>query len=177
MTSLTTLICVLFNTVLVAGKSKTCSQEVHVRTLFAERFANPSYTGIGGGPLGPALVRMVFHDALDKDNLVKQDGSESSFKPGGVDACLHSTLLQKKDGSASSDPDHNRGLRTGVRAKDAVRNKANGAAAGHADTMVLGAIVAIEDQGMGPPIDYVMGRVDGHCPGCSGVRHDSAVGK
>ena len=44
-----------------ATQPLVCTQEVLVRHSFATRFRE--FPGIGGSPLGPALIRMVFHDA------------------------------------------------------------------------------------------------------------------
>lgn len=87
-----------------------CSREVLVRHVFATRFKE--FPGIGGSPLGPALIRMAFHDALDFENTADGTGA---LRPGegGVDFCLLSSLnVVGADEATKQDPSHNRGLRT-----------------------------------------------------------------
>merc|ERR1712054_324277 len=75
-----------------------CDRELKVRRHLALRLKNTK-----DKRMGPAFVRMVFHDALDHHNLM--DGST-----GGVDGCLYSP--SKESGDQIND--HNRNLPLGL---------------------------------------------------------------
>lgn len=142
-----------------------------------------------GRKLAPNLIRAVFHDSVDKNNLQQLNQSTGKWDDlvsptnedyGGVDGCLYSGL--DKDGETHRpDPGHNRNL--GAAATIATKfcericteppehttaflKGENGLCKSLArcavDAMVLGAITSIEGAG-GPKVPMTWGRTKGDC--------------
>ena len=74
--------------------------------------------------VGPKLIRMLFHDSIDRNNLIDKHGSRATYENGttilgGVDFCLYTGLQDMpSNGSDTVDiladnpdgnPNHNRG--------------------------------------------------------------------
>mmetsp|Transcript_18022 Transcript_18022/g.27922 ORF Transcript_18022/g.27922 Transcript_18022/m.27922 type:complete len:90 (-) Transcript_18022:1280-1549(-) len=84
-----------------------CIDEFNVRNLFAIRFSSElgKSTDKRGQEVSnsssmrypPKLIRFVFHDAIDWNNLVdKNFNNVPSEKLGGVDFCLHTDIVDNK---------------------------------------------------------------------------------
>merc|ERR1719498_1453660 len=97
-----------------------CADELRAREwiskLFEERTTDANGPAMGI-KAGTKLIRMVFHDAIDYNNLMASDGTIMPIeKTGGVDFCLHTSLLaqghtgSESDNSPKGEPNHNRGL-------------------------------------------------------------------
>jgi hypothetical protein len=154
----------------------SCADELRARefisTLFEprEKDANGPSMGIGAGT---NLIRMVFHDAVDHNNLMFANGTLTPHdQSGGVDFCLHTSLLaQGKTGSESAtspagEPNHNRGLNHARRVVMKISRKRDLGIRykfSAPDIEVLGALVAIEGWFDGPKIGYQSGRKKGPC--------------
>lgn len=147
-----------------------------------------------GRKLAPSLIRAVFHDSTDKDNLMArdEDGTWSALTApnngssyGGVDGCLYSAL----DHHGKPDPTHNRNIGASVHmvrkyceklcarpSSEFVEGLCKSPARCAVDMMVLGSITSIEEAG-GPKIAMSWGRTKGSCdrmvvtPFTAGCRH------
>lgn len=128
----------------------------------------------------PNVLRGIFHDAVDMDNLLLKNQTSGIWYPvsgsyGGVDGCLYSPLTHGTHGHPS--PSHNRNIMDGFKwaqqlCEDICANAWPAGLAGEplcwsrnnceVDVTVLGSLVAIENFG-GPPIDMVWGRKKGDC--------------
>ena len=126
----------------------TCAAEVGVRHWLAGQLQNK--TGSRNPVKGPQFVRMVFHDALDFNNIVGGGGG------GGVDGCMHSPNNDK----GQQVVEHNRNLP--VELAQTLQAKF-GCSVSVADVEVLGAVTAIKAQGKGPEIAMRWGRKHGDC--------------
>lgn len=147
----------------------SCAAETLIRTEMAKIASS----------LDASLIRGVFHDATDADNLVvKNDEGKWKLVPsdeehyGGVDGCLYSPLSEGKKGTP--EPSHNRNIDTSFKPLQklcqslcqhadlkgtALCSKLNNC---FVDISVLGALTAIENAG-GPRIPMTWGRVKGPC--------------
>ncbi len=88
---------------------------------------------------------MVFHDALDYNNLVDRQNN-TLIERTGVDFCLHTPLKynMSSQNEVDADPDHNRGLEPGIWFVN-FHTKKLSSWFESPDIEVLGAILAIED--------------------------------
>lgn len=129
-------------------------------------------------PLAASVVRAVFHDAIDLNNLLVKN-SAGVWEPfggadgyGGVDGCLYSPLTGGTTGRPK--PNHNRNIpREFPWALDICTSLCQGSLAGVAfcshgvascvvDITVLASLVVIENHG-GPRMPMVWGRQKGNC--------------
>jgi len=131
------------------------------------------------GRMGPQILRMIFHDAVDANNLLLKNKDSGKWEPigsdgekyGGVDLCLYSPLSKGDHGSP--EPSHNRNLpssfgwaqqlcnqfcQKGKRKEGVCRSMPDCIV----DMTVLGSIVTIEAVG-GPKIPMTWGRKKGTC--------------
>jgi len=132
----------------------------------------------GVPPLAASVVRAVFHDAIDLNNLMVKN-SAGVWEPfvgvddyGGVDGCLYSPLTGGTTGTPK--PNHNRNIpREFPWAIDICNSLCHGSLAGLAfcshgvpscvvDITVLASLVVIESHG-GPRMPMVWGRHKGNC--------------
>merc|ERR1719409_639684 len=93
----------------VTKETPTCLEELEVRKEFSEPHAPLEH--------GSEMLRLVFHDALDFNNLHDQAGQPLDLPEpyGGVDGCLFSGAFTGDDGKHHPDPGHNNGLRDSIR--------------------------------------------------------------
>jgi hypothetical protein len=132
-------------------QTPTCMQELDMR----KHFSRPD------DPLkhGSELLRLVFHDALDFNNLHDESGEalESSLEPyGGVDGCLFSGASLGDDGEWHPDPGHNNGLRHSIRVSTKAQKRFTEIS--KADLKVVGALAALEEDARGPHVPMKWGR-------------------
>jgi hypothetical protein len=99
----------------------SCITEVLLRNFLNNNFGSDH--SINRMDLGPKLVRMVFHDAMDYGNSVDKNNN-TYVGSQGVDYCLYSamsnfvetnangvdTVVPKNATDSDADPDHSRGL-------------------------------------------------------------------
>jgi len=86
-----------------------CIAEEAIRTVLATQIPKAR-------ELGPHLIRAVFHDAVDENNLLVKKKSSRKWEPlpnstgiyGGVDGCLYSPLSKGTRGDP--EPSHNRNI-------------------------------------------------------------------
>lgn len=131
-------------------QTPTCLQELEVRKEFSEP-DNPLHHG-------SEMLRLVFHDALDFNNLHDKDGNPLQIPEpyGGVDGCLFSGGAVGEDGKYHPDPGHNNGLRDSIRVSTNAQNKFPDLS--KADIKVAAAIAALEEDARGPHVPMTWGR-------------------
>lgn len=133
------------------------------------------------GRMGPMILRSVFHDSIDANNLMLMNKETSKWEPisgtgdgeyGGVDGCLYSPL--DKGSHGVPEPSHNRNLPSSFGWAEVLCNQYCGGKNGKkdgicrsrpaciVDVTVLGSLVAVEAVG-GPHIPMVWGRRKGSC--------------
>jgi hypothetical protein len=101
---------------------------------------------------------MVFHDAIDLDNLQQLDGTKVTSEEGGVDFCMNNPLHGDTMGLNNA---HNRNLPLGM--VGGIGRMKIFEDISLPDIEVLGAIVALEEKGLGPQIPFGFGRLKGPC--------------
>lgn len=141
--------------------SISCIDEVFVRHEFGTIFS-PTKSGYR---LAPSFIRMVFHDAIDFENLRSKESSDLlTTNEGGVDFCYNNPI--KVDGTDVNGA-HNRNLP--VRTVNFVKNTVvkkfgeEESSISEADISVIGAIVALEETSGGPQVPIKLGRKTGDC--------------
>eukprot|EP00121_Abeoforma_whisleri_P004456 Awhi_evm1s4030 len=101
-------------------------QKANIRALTRmHNYINSVPNGVShrGSSLAPKMIRAIFHDAADFNNLINKDGTNVTDFAGGLDGCLH---LSQADPAVEEDiavdaeaqqndeiegnPDHNKGL-------------------------------------------------------------------
>lgn len=153
------------------GMPLTCSQEEIIRTkLMTEMKVKGKRTA--------RIIRAVFHDAIDENNLLVKNKETGIWEPaegnyGGVDDCLYSPLTQGDKGHP--EPTHNKNLggisveymklctrlcKSARFANTTLCDKSKNRC--EVDLRVLGALVTIETAG-GPRIPMTWGRKKGKC--------------
>ena len=105
-------------TVADSAAEVTSTNETSFISCEAEQLVREILNEYGGAPklLLPKLLRFIFHDAVDENNLLIQKGGRYvPFRAptgsiyGGLDLCLYSPLTQGTSGKP--DPGHNRNVR------------------------------------------------------------------
>jgi len=148
----------LFLFFLITVNSISCVNEVFFRHHFGQIFDDTENTY----RLAPSFVRMVFHDAIDYQNLRSKDSSDATFSEGGVDFCYNNPL--KVDGSVSGAHNRNLPVNTVNQVKAKVNKKIGVEdSLSEADISVIGAVVALEEIASGPQIPIKLGRTVGSC--------------
>mmetsp|Transcript_52960 Transcript_52960/g.95248 ORF Transcript_52960/g.95248 Transcript_52960/m.95248 type:complete len:695 (-) Transcript_52960:50-2134(-) len=127
------------------------------------------------GRTGPMIIRAIFHDGVDENNLVVRNKNTKKWEPlegdvyGGVDGCLYSSLSEGTHGSP--EPSHNRNIPSSfpfaqslckqlcAQSKASICTNIENCVV---DMTVLGSIVTIEKAG-GPTIPMTWGRKKGPC--------------
>jgi len=128
------------------------------------------------------VIRGVFHDAVDQDNLLLKNHTSGKWVAikgsyGGVDGCMYSPLTEGTSGTPN--PDHNRNIQNGFRwakrlcAKICSYSWPQGlrgtslckrATDCSVDLTVLGSLMTIQNAG-GPVVRMSWGRTKGPCKG------------
>jgi len=98
----------------------TCAQEDALKMLIADEIRRDrDCAGDANCKMGPEIIRAVFHDAVDRNNLlISVDGSwvryakegDDGADYGGIDGCLYSPLDGPDGTSGSPSPGHNRNI-------------------------------------------------------------------
>lgn len=145
----------------------SCAAEQALRTAID--------TVLPTGRMGPMILRAVFHDGVDENNLVALNKETKKWEPvegdtyGGVDGCLYSPLSEGTHGSP--EPSHNRNIPSSfpfarsmckqlcTQSKAAICKNIEDCVV---DMTVLGSIVTVEKAG-GPKIPMTWGRKKGPC--------------
>jgi len=141
----------LLSFLISSARSLSCGDEVKARKYLGTVFT-------GQPQLAPQMIRLVFHDAIDYNNLETMDETPV-LSEGGVDYCLNSPI----DRSLSTPEvkhDHNRNVPVGGPPRWLAKS---GVTMSLPDFAVLGALVAIEESGRGPQVPFTHGRIQGDC--------------
>jgi len=154
----------------LAGTPLTCSQEEAIRKKIAVDMKVKARRSA-------RIVRAVFHDAVDANNLLIKNNKTGKWEPvegnyGGVDDCMYSPLTEGDEGHP--EPSHNKNLGGISVAYMKLCNQLCSSdtyattklcadkSSCEVDMRVLGALVTIEGVG-GPRIPMTWGRKKGQC--------------
>jgi len=123
----------------------TCVDELNLKILTLKQFLKQ--TAKNGTSNAPYLIRMLFHDAVDFNNLTT-DGTSLNGIASGIDFCLHNPASVSNNGSPNPGGNlaHNRGLNIPIRfIKSIARTKAFNIkyTISTPDLLVLSAITAV----------------------------------